>query len=600
MKESEFIAQNKKKWEDFENNLQKKDADPSTTTRLFIEITDDLSYARTFYRNRSVRLYLNGIARLLFNDINRSQRNGLKGFQRFWTHDLPLTMYGARRTMVVSLLVFIACFTLGVVTSIHDKDFAAAVLSSDYVNMTEENIKKGDPMAVYKSDGEAHTFLMILYNNVRVDLITFFSGIFMAIGSLVVMVSNGVMVGVFQYFFIERDLFWESFLTIWTHGSLEIPTIILSGGAGLTLGKGLLFPGTHSRLRAFRLSGMAGLKLLAGVLPVTCLAAFIEGFLTRHTGLPDTVRLLFILANFAFIVFYFIVFPRRVAQRTAQAEASSRKELIYAEAQPFDTSEILPGDRLITETFRQFFMNFSVLGKYLLLLATGAALLVGLNPMYLLRSTDQQFSLTRFFYFDEFPLLAVVTGLCMATAIYFVLVQLHRQLCGKPPANRLRLVFSSLFASTLFSFITFTGEALSHVTAQALFPLLCFICAVSAFDNRRFGDAIAYAFTLLSQSWARFFLSMLVFFVVSWLSYLTFFMGLKQLFVEEALAWALTDQAETAGMIQAGCYAFELYLAFFIYLSLSLVSGSLLYFTLKEMLTANHLVAKIKAIRRQS
>ena len=78
MTESNFIEQNKEKWEGFEKNLIKKDATPQEISKLFVQITDDLSYARTFYNKRSVKLYLNGVAKLLFNDINKTKRiNGL-------------------------------------------------------------------------------------------------------------------------------------------------------------------------------------------------------------------------------------------------------------------------------------------------------------------------------------------------------------------------------------------------------------------------------------------------------------------------------------------------------------------------------------------
>ena len=69
MKESDFINQNKIKWVKVEKNLTNKDVSPSETSKLFVQITDDLSYARTFYKNRSVKIYLNEIAKFLFNDI---------------------------------------------------------------------------------------------------------------------------------------------------------------------------------------------------------------------------------------------------------------------------------------------------------------------------------------------------------------------------------------------------------------------------------------------------------------------------------------------------------------------------------------------------
>ncbi|HNB49578.1 MAG TPA: hypothetical protein PK332_09450, partial [Chitinophagales bacterium] len=59
MKESKFIEQNQKKWAEFEEMQNNKHKDNNHYSKLFIQITDDLSYARTFYSNRSVRLYLN-------------------------------------------------------------------------------------------------------------------------------------------------------------------------------------------------------------------------------------------------------------------------------------------------------------------------------------------------------------------------------------------------------------------------------------------------------------------------------------------------------------------------------------------------------------
>ena len=268
MKESDFIEQNKEKWKNFEHNLIKKDATPQEISKLFVKITDDLSYARTFYKARSVKIYLNGVAKLLFNDINKTKRNRWASFSQFLTKELPLVMYSARRAMLISFIIFFSCCTLGVITSIYTPDFAVTIMGSDYIEMTKQNIADGKPMNVYASQVEMETFLMILVNNLRVVFATFFLGVFTSIGSIVIMMFNGVMVGVFQFFFVEKDvlataienhgtvmgfiqyfvledsLFRKSFLAIWTHGTLEISAIIISGGAGITLGKGLLFPQT--------------------------------------------------------------------------------------------------------------------------------------------------------------------------------------------------------------------------------------------------------------------------------------------------------------------------------------------------------------------
>lgn len=607
MKETQFIDQNKEKWLDFEKNLQEKNSNPAKTSKLFIQITDDLSYARTFYPNRSVKLYLNGIAKLLFNDLNKSNKKGFSGFVRFWKTDLPLIVYSSRRAMLISFLVFVSCFILGVVTSIHDKDFARTILSNNYVNMTDENISKGDAMAVYKSDGELQTFLPILYNNLRVNFLTFFSGIFMAIGSLVVMVVNGVMVGVFQYYFIERGLFWESFLTIWTHGALEISAIIICGGAGLTLGKGLLFPGTYSRFQAFKLSGMKGLKIILGIAPVTFLAAFIEGFLTRHTSIPDAFRFIFILLSFAFILVYFFFYPRKVAKQNVKEIEHEANTLIFKPEVKFNSAEIYSGSKLITETFGILFRNLVFFGKFLILIPLLCALLIAWNPLELFRSENMyRFSLPDFYNYSAYPLLGILMIFCFVGTTILILNFLRKKLSPENTENTalhasvlFKTGISALTCIALFSFVVFTDIDFSIAVSQFTFPFLVFFICMSNFRNITIYESVNNSGSLLSQGWSKFIVTAFVFAMISLLVYLTTGYGLKMLFIQEALIWILTDNGSHSLTISIALLAFQTYFSFFLYLILSLISNSLIYFTFQESYSAENLISKIKTISAQ-
>ena len=78
MRETSFIKQNKEKWKEFEQDLDKENVDPDKMSDLFIQITDDLSYSRTFYPNRSVRVYLNNIAQQIFYSIYLRLLNSFK------------------------------------------------------------------------------------------------------------------------------------------------------------------------------------------------------------------------------------------------------------------------------------------------------------------------------------------------------------------------------------------------------------------------------------------------------------------------------------------------------------------------------------------
>jgi len=309
MRETKFIEQNEEKWSDFEEMLRQNHRDPERLNDLFVQITDDLSYARTYYPNRSVRLYLNGLAQRIFHNIYRGKRFPARRFRLFWTDELPQVLWETRQALWLSFGIFALACAIGVVSSVINPDFARVILGDSYVDMTVRNIEGGDPMAVYKESPPLGMSIGIAANNLFVALRTAIFGVLASIGTVFMLLYNGIMLGAFQYFFVEKGLFWESFLTIWIHGTLEISAIIIAGAAGLVAGSGLLFPGTYTRRQAFQLTMRQGLKIFVGLIPMFVLAAFFEGFLTRFTDTPDAVRLLFILSSLAFVLWYFVWLP---------------------------------------------------------------------------------------------------------------------------------------------------------------------------------------------------------------------------------------------------------------------------------------------------
>lgn len=351
VRETKFIEQNQQKWSEYENMLKSGHTDPEKLNDLFVQITDDLSYARTFYPNRSVKVYLNHLAQRIFHHIYKSKKFPGNRVVKFWTEDIPQVMWESRYAMRLSLMLFILSFGIGVLSSIINPDFARIILGDEYVEMTLRNIESGDPMAVYKQSEAFGMTFGIAANNLFVALKTAVFGVIASVGTAFMMIYNGIMVGAFQFFFIERGLFWQSFLTIWIHGTLEISAIIIAGGAGLTAGSGLLFPGTFSRTQAFQLTMRRGLKIFIGVAPVIMLAAFFEGFLTRYTETPDIIRAIFILTSLAFVVGYFIMLPRIKAMRGDFELMAPDTDLPPEKFRPIDFNQIKSAGSIVTDAF---------------------------------------------------------------------------------------------------------------------------------------------------------------------------------------------------------------------------------------------------------
>lgn len=310
MREAAFVKQNKDKWQRFESALQNNAlVTPTELSTLYLEVTDHLSYAQTFYPGSNTFVYLNGLASRAHQKIYRNKKEARNRFITFFTEEFPREFYRYQKQLLLAFLVFALFVAAGCFSAASDGAFVRSILGDAYVNMTLENIANDDPMAVYKKMGEMEMFLGITINNVRVALMAFVFGIFAGLGTLFIVMQNAIMLGSFQYFFYEKGLLWESVRTIWIHGTIEISVIIVAACAGLVVGKSMLFPGTYSRLTSFVQGVKAGLKIVISTVPFFVIAGFLEGFVTRHTEMPDWLAIFIILSSLSLIIFYYIYYP---------------------------------------------------------------------------------------------------------------------------------------------------------------------------------------------------------------------------------------------------------------------------------------------------
>jgi uncharacterized membrane protein SpoIIM required for sporulation len=313
MREAAFVKQNKNKWFKFENYLNDNtNYSPEDLSKLYIEITDDLSYAQTFYPNSNTAKYLNQISVKAHQKIYKSKKTSGNKIVKFYTKEFPMTFYKYRQQLLLAFLTFLFFSIIGAYSAATDQSFVRLILGDDYVNMTLQNIEKEDPMAVYKKMNEVDMFLGITINNIRVGFFSYILGFLFGIGALFIGMRNAIMLGSFQYFFADKGLLWESVRTIWIHGTIEISVIIICICAGIVAGNGIIFPGTYTRLESFAKSAKAGLKIVLSTIPFFIIAGFLEGFVTRHTEMPDALAIFIIVSSLALILFYFIYLPYKL------------------------------------------------------------------------------------------------------------------------------------------------------------------------------------------------------------------------------------------------------------------------------------------------
>ena len=416
MKETQFIEQNKEKWNRFEELYQSKSNDPEELSDLYMDITDDLSYAQTFYKRRTVRVYLNELGQRVYTGVHKQKGESFKKFFTVWRTSLPLEIYRSRKSLTFALIAFLVYTLIGIITTHIYPDFPREVLGDYYVDMTLQNIADGNPLAVYgagikDTSDQTDMFVRITTNNMRVAFLTFFVGFFATVGTHIVMFSNAVMLGAFQYFFHMRGLLVTSFLGIWIHGAFEISAIVLAAGAGITAGNGLLFPGSYTRMQSLQLSTKRGLKIMMSLVPFIIAAGFLESFVTaNYQVLPEWSKWTLIGLSFAIIIFYYVIYPVYVARKYPEL-LNKEETATFQPRTGFRFNVIRPINEVVADSFRFFRVKFGSLMRINLLVT--APFLVALIAFQDYRHYDLQ--LTEYWY-DWATQLSFMMGYCFIDA----------------------------------------------------------------------------------------------------------------------------------------------------------------------------------------
>ncbi|KAB2847955.1 MAG: stage II sporulation protein M, partial [Ignavibacterium sp.] len=134
MKEVQFIKNNSERWREVELFLSKKTSfqDPDKLAELFIQLTDDLSYSRTFYPSSKTTEYLNSITARLHQSVYKNKKEKRNRLITFWQYELPLVFFNRRKELLISFFVFLISILIGVISSTGDTGFVRLILGDSY------------------------------------------------------------------------------------------------------------------------------------------------------------------------------------------------------------------------------------------------------------------------------------------------------------------------------------------------------------------------------------------------------------------------------------------------------------------------------------
>jgi uncharacterized membrane protein SpoIIM required for sporulation len=124
----------------------------------------------------------------------------------------------------------------------------------------------------------------IMTNNLSVTFATFAAGMTAGLGTLYMIGWNGILLGVIGTACHQASMSVKLWSFVAPHGSLELPAIVIAGGAGLRLAQGLLFPGIYRRGHSLSLGSGEAVRLVGGVIPMLVVAGILEGFFSPSSA----------------------------------------------------------------------------------------------------------------------------------------------------------------------------------------------------------------------------------------------------------------------------------------------------------------------------
>ena len=330
-----FAAQKRARWDQFERLAERAARDgldsfashelPEFAAR-YREVASDLARARTYRADPSVQDRLERLAAAGHNALYRDER-GTGG--RLWValaRECPAAVIEARRYVLVAFLTFIVPAAAGFMVLRERPALAVELLPDVMLRRAEAGRARKAAGHGYVEVAPEDRALMasgIITNNVRVAVACFAGGVFLGVGSLVLLAYNGLAIGAFAGHFANVGLLDYLLTFILGHGALELFAIWVAGAAGFLLGRSIVAPGTLSRGDALVISGRVAVRMVGATAVLLVVAGMIEGFISAG-GYSVPLRLAASGASLGLLVAYLVSGLRFRAASSASGSPAPR------------------------------------------------------------------------------------------------------------------------------------------------------------------------------------------------------------------------------------------------------------------------------------
>lgn len=287
MNKQQFLASRSKDWEQFRELLRRRESElkiakPSEFSRLLRAVSHDLAVIRSRDWGRDLETYLNDLVTRGHNEFYSAPARRWGMLLSFLLYDFPRNFRRHQSYFWIASLAFFGPFILSAILVALQPELASRVLPGAALEQFDEMYSESH------SGGELRASMagFYVYNNVGIAFRCFALGILFGLGTLTVLLFNGIYLGTVTGYLVAQGHSENFFSFVVSHGSFELVAIAVAGGAGLMLGHSLVHPGPYKRWDALKLQSREAIHIALGAGAMLGVAALIEAFWSPSAAPP--------------------------------------------------------------------------------------------------------------------------------------------------------------------------------------------------------------------------------------------------------------------------------------------------------------------------
>lgn len=257
--------------------------------RLYRQTTSDLAISQRDFPGDRVTVYLRRLVGQAYPQVYRGGSTSGARVLNLFLCDFPRAYRQIGRYVVAAFLMMIIPALIAFVFTLADPGRTTTLLPAE-TQQAAASLEQGKLWTEIPEEARPLMSSFIMTNNIQVLFLSFSGGVLLGLGTLYVLIFNGITLGAIFGLCQSKGLALGLATFIAAHGFLELSAIFASAGAGLSLGHAILSPGLCTRRDALVRVGRRAIIVILGCVPVLIVAGILEGFVSP-SGLPPAVKL---------------------------------------------------------------------------------------------------------------------------------------------------------------------------------------------------------------------------------------------------------------------------------------------------------------------